>query len=148
MTRDDEGARRGLMEEVRMIGEWGRRGTMRQTRHFLVDFDDALTAADLAHWRVRAEEQYPRLPVPGDYAEQLDHLAPVTRDAAGRLVRDNSRPCVSSPPTGLRTWDWLPLARRSPTPAGGAICVDVRNPRSASPPGRVLAGHGLERAGP
>ncbi|NLD43545.1 MAG: hypothetical protein GX657_08630, partial [Chloroflexi bacterium] len=65
MTREDEGTRRGLMEEVRMIGEWGRRGAMRQTRHYLVDFHDALTATDLAHWRVRAKEDYPRLPVPG-----------------------------------------------------------------------------------
>ena len=130
MTRDDEGARRGLMEEVRMIGEWGRRGAMRQTRHYLVDFDDSLTAADLAHWRVRAEEQYPRLPVPGDYAEQLDHLAPVTRDAAGRLVRDNSRPACSILASYRlsRTWDWRHPLTQTITDAGGqlAICIDVR----------------------
>ncbi len=130
MTRDDEGARRGLLEEVRMIGEWGRRGQMRQTRHYLVDFGDALTAADLAHWRVRAEEDYPRLPIPGDYAEQRDHLAPVVRDAAGRLAQDNSRPtyAILASYQLSRTWDWRhPLAQTITDSQGQmAICIDVR----------------------
>src|SRR5687768_3851585 len=65
MNCDDEWARRGLLEEVRLIQEWASRGEMRKARHYLVDFNDSLTAGDLAHWRVSGEEAYPQLPIPG-----------------------------------------------------------------------------------
>ncbi|MCB0029297.1 MAG: hypothetical protein KDE28_15385, partial [Anaerolineales bacterium] len=81
----DEWARRGLMEEVRLIGDWASRGEMRKTRHYLVDFHDAVTDRDLAHWRVVSEEGYPQLPIPGDYAEYHDHMAPILRKNNGRL---------------------------------------------------------------
>jgi|GEM_PF-2674310 len=126
----EERARRGLMEEVRMIGEWGRRGTMRKTRHFLVDFDDALTAADLAYWRVLAEEGYPRLPVPGDYAEYRDHLAPVVQGARGARQTDNSRPyyAILASYQLSRSWDWRHPLAQTITGAEGqmVICIDVR----------------------
>jgi len=130
MSVEDEWARRGLMEEVRMIGEWASRGEMRRTRHFLVDFNDALTANDLAHWRVVAEEGYPQLPIPGDYAEYHDHMAPVVRQKDGRLSPDNSRYRygVLASYQLVRTWDWRhPLAQMI-TAADGpmVICIDIR----------------------
>ena len=88
MQVQDEWMRRGMMEEVRMIGEWARRGEMRRTRHFLLDFNDALTTSDLAHWRVLAEEGYPQLPIVGDYSESQDHMTQCCRKqmANGRLI--------------------------------------------------------------
>ncbi len=129
MSLNDDWARRGLMEEVRMIGEWASRGEMRRTRHFLVDFNDALTAGDLAHWRVVGEEGYPQLPIPGDYAEYHDHMAPVLKKN-GRLQIDNSRYryAVLASYQLTRTWDWRhPLAQMI-TAADGPmiICIDVR----------------------
>ncbi|MCC6607018.1 MAG: hypothetical protein IT327_27675 [Anaerolineae bacterium] len=129
MSIGDDWARRGLMEEVRMIGEWASRGEMRRTRHFLVDFNDALTAGDLAHWRVVGEEGYPQLPIPGDYAEYHDHMAPVLKKN-GRLQIDNSRYryAVLASYQLTRTWDWRhPLAQMI-TAADGPmiICIDVR----------------------
>ena len=125
----DDWARRGLMEEVRMIGEWASRGEMRRTRHFLVDFDDAVTAGDLSHWRVVGEEGYPQLPIPGDYAEHHDHMVPVLKKN-GRLQTDNSRYkyAVLASYQLTRTWDWRhPLAQMI-TAADGpmVICIDVR----------------------
>ena len=130
MSREDEASRRGLMEEVRMIGEWTRRGQMRKTRHYLVDFNDVLNTADLAHWRILAEEAYPQLPVPGDYAERHDHMAPVARQSDGRLQADNSRPhyAVLASYQMSRTWDWRhPLAQIITSAQGQmVICIDVR----------------------
>jgi hypothetical protein len=135
MNRPQEWARRGLMEEVRQISEWGRRGEMRKARHFLVDFQDTLTAADLAHWRVLAEEAYPQLPVTGVYAEQRDHLAPVLPDRDGArgtrgLQPDHSRPfyTVLSSYQLTRSWDWRRPLAQAITGADGqlVICVDIR----------------------
>ena len=85
-----ERARRGLMEEVRLLEEMAR-GEFLKTRHFLLDFDGVLGVADLAHWLVRAESGYPQLPISGLYAEAIDHMYPVLRDRDGRLQIDNSR---------------------------------------------------------
>lgn len=134
MSINDDWARRGLMEEVRMIGDWASRGEMRKTRHYLVDFSDAITANDLAHWRVVAagpgEDNYPQLPIPGDYAEYHDHMAPVLKKKDGRLQVDNSRyRCAVLASYQLtRTWDWRhPLAQMI-TAADGPmiICIDAR----------------------
>ena len=130
MGISDDWARRGLMEEVRMIGEWASRGEMRRTRHFLVDFNDALTAGDLAHWRVVGEEGYPQLPIPGDYAESHDHMAPVLKKKNGRLQVDNSRYryAVLASYQLTRTWDWRHPLAQTITAADGpmVICIDVR----------------------
>lgn len=135
----DEWARRGLMEEVRLIGNWASRGTMRKTRHYLVDFHDAVTAGDLAHWRIlvgnpgtdsQGEEAYPQLPIPGDYAEYHDHMAPVLRKKDGRLQGDNSRfrYAVLASYQLTRTWDWRHPLAQAITSADGpmVICIDVR----------------------
>ncbi|MCB8975799.1 MAG: hypothetical protein H6657_00020 [Ardenticatenaceae bacterium] len=123
-------ARRGLMEEVRLIGEWGSQGEMRKTRHFFVDFHDTLTAGDLSHWRVVAEEGYPQLPIPGEYAEYKDHMAPVIKRPNGRLQLDNSRYryAVLASYQLTRTWDWRhPLAQMITSADGPMIiCIDVR----------------------
>ena len=130
ISTQEEWARRGLMEEVRMISDWAHRGEMRKTRHYLVDFDDAITTSDLAHWRVVAEEGYPQLPIPGDYAEYHDHMAPVIKKKEGRLQPDNSRyrygMLVSYQLT--RTWDWRHPLAQIITAADGpmVICIDVR----------------------
>ena len=126
----DDWARRGLMEEVRMIGKWATQGEMQKTRHFLVDFDDAITTSDLSHWRAVGEAGYPQLPIPGDYAEQHDHMAPVLRKKNGRLQTDNSRYryAVLASYQLTRTWDWRhPLAQMI-TAADGpmVICIDIR----------------------
>ena len=130
MGISDDWARRGLMEEVRMIGEWASRGEMRRTRHFLVDFNDALTSNDLAHWRVVGEEGYPQLPIPGDYAEYHDHMAPVLQKKNGRLQVDNSRYryAVLASYQLTRTWDWRHPLAQTITAADGpmVICIDVR----------------------
>ena len=130
MGISDDWARRGLMEEVRMIGEWARRGEMRRTRHFLVDFNDAITSNDLAHWRVVGEEGYPQLPIPGDYAENHDHMAPVLKKKNGRLQVDNSRYryAVLASYQLTRTWDWRHPLAQTITAADGpmVICIDVR----------------------
>ncbi len=134
MGISDDWARRGLMEEVRMIGEWASRGEMRRTRHFLVDYDDTLTPGDLAHWRVVAdgpgEEGYPQLPIPGDYAEYHDHMAPVLKKKDGRLQVDNSRYryAVLASYQLTRTWDWRHPLAQTITAADGpmVICIDVR----------------------
>ena len=117
-----------------MIGEWASRGEMRRTRHFLVDFNDALTSNDLAHWRVVAagpgEEGYPQLPIPGDYAEYHDHMAPVLQKKNGRLQVDNSRYryAVLASYQLTRTWDWRHPLAQTITAADGpmVICIDVR----------------------
>lgn len=130
MGISDDWARRGLMEEVRMIGDWASRGEMRKTRHYLVDFNDAITSGDLAHWRVVGEEGYPQLPIPGDYAEYHDHMAPVLKKKDGRLQLDNSRYryAVLASYQLTRTWDWRhPLAQTITTADGPmVICIDVR----------------------
>lgn len=134
MTVGDEWARRGLMEEVRMIGQWASRGQMRRTRHFLVDFNDTLTAGDLAHWRVAAagpeEDNYPQLPIPGDYAEYDDHMVPVIRQKNGRLQTDNGRYryAILASYQLTRTWDWRHPLAQAITGADGplVICIDVR----------------------
>lgn len=130
MGISDDWARLGLMEEVRMIGEWASRGEMRRTRHFLVDFNDALTSNDLAHWRVVGEEGYPQLPIPGDYAEYHDHMAPVLQKKNGRLQVDNSRYryAVLASYQLTRTWDWRHPLAQTITAADGpmVICIDVR----------------------
>lgn len=130
MGISDDWARRGLMEEVRMIGEWASRGEMRRTRHFLVDFNDAITSNDLAHWRVVGEEGYPHLPIPGDYAENHDHMMPVLKKKNGRLQVDNSRYryAVLASYQLTRTWDWRHPLAQTITAADGpmVICIDVR----------------------
>jgi len=130
MGISDDWARRGLMEEVRMIGEWASRGEMRRTRHFLVDFNDALTSNDLAHWRVVGEEGYPQLPIPSDYAEYHDHMAPVLQKKNGRLQVDNSRYryAILASYQLTRTWDWRHPLAQTITAADGpmVICIDVR----------------------
>ena len=130
MGISDDWARRGLMEEVRMIGDWASRGEMRKTRHYLVDFNDAITTGDLAHWRVVGEEGYPQLPIPGDYAEYHDHMAPVLKKKDGRLQLDNSRYryAVLASYQLTRTWDWRHPLAQTITAADGpmVICIDVR----------------------
>ncbi|MBE2225570.1 MAG: hypothetical protein IAF02_28800, partial [Anaerolineae bacterium] len=130
MGISDDWARRGLMEEVRMIGGWASRGEMRKTRHYLVDFNDAITSGDLAHWRVVGEEGYPQLPIPGDYAEYHDHMAPVLKKKDGRLQLDNSRYryAVLASYQLTRTWDWRHPLAQTITAADGPmiICIDVR----------------------
>jgi hypothetical protein len=134
MSVSDDGARRGLMEEVRMISEWASRGEMRKTRHYLVDFNDAVTSNDLAHWRVVAagpgEDGYPRLPIPGDYAEYHDHMAPTLKKKNGRLQLDNSRYRYATLASYqlTRTWDWRHPLAQTITAADGpmVICIDVR----------------------
>ncbi|MCB8944069.1 MAG: hypothetical protein H6658_09970 [Ardenticatenaceae bacterium] len=130
MGISDEWSRRGLMEEVRMIGEWARRGEMRKTRHYLVDFNDAITAGDLAHWRVVGEEGYPQLPIPGDYAEYPDHMAPVIKKKNGRLQIDNGRYryAILASYQLTRTWDWRHPLAKTITAADGpmVIGIDVR----------------------
>ncbi len=138
MSIDDDWARRGLMEEVRMIGDWASRGEMRRTRHFLVDFNDALTGNDLAHWRVVGEESYPQLPIPGDYAEYHDHMAPVIKKKNGRFGNaqherfqiDNGRYryAILASYQLTRTWDWRHPLAQTITAADGpmVICIDVR----------------------
>ncbi|HID53374.1 MAG TPA: hypothetical protein EYP41_15250, partial [Anaerolineae bacterium] len=130
MGVNDDWARRGLMEEVRMIGEWASRGEMRKTRHYLVDFNDAITSNDLGHWRVVAEEGYPQLPIPGDYAEYHDHMAPALKKKNGRLQIDNSRYryAVLASYQLARTWDWRHPLAQTITAADGpmVICIDVR----------------------
>lgn len=130
LSLPDAWARRGLMEEVRLISDWARQGELRKTRHYLVDFADTLTPADLAHWRVVAEPDYPRLPIPGEYAEYPDHLVPVLRQGDGRLQPDHTRyRCGILASYQLnRTWDWRnPLAQAITTADGPlVICIDVR----------------------
>jgi hypothetical protein len=103
---------------------------MRKTRHYLVDFNDAITAGDLAHWRVVGEEGYPQLPIPGDYAEQHDHMMPVLKKKDGRLQPDNSRYryAVLASYQLTRTWDWRHPLAQTITAADGpmVICIDVR----------------------
>lgn len=130
MGTADEWARRGLMEEVRLISGWGQRGTMRKTRHYLIDFNDTMTARDLAHWRIMAEEAYPQLPIDGDYAEYHDHLAPVVRGKGGAWQRDNGRSyyAVLASYQLTRSWDWRhPLAQLVVGAEGAmVVCIDVR----------------------
>ena len=146
MSINDEWARRGLLEEVRLIGDWARRGQMRKTRHFLIDFNDTMTADNLAHWRVdavpgqgqnqpyglaagQADVGYPQLPIPGDYAEYHDHMVPVLRKN-GRLQADNSRYRygILASHQLVRTWDWRhPLAEMIVAADGPMIiCLDCR----------------------
>ena len=130
MSTHQEWARRGLMEEVRMIGEWARRGHMRKTRHYLVDFGDAITGSDLAHWRVQASAGYPHLPIAGSYAEYHDHMAPVLPRKKGSVQFDNSRYryAVLASYQLTRTWDWRHPLAQTITAADGpmVICIDVR----------------------
>ncbi|MCI0395757.1 MAG: hypothetical protein L0322_12555 [Chloroflexi bacterium] len=126
----DDWARRGLLEEVRLISEWAGRGEMRKARHYLLDFNDTLTAGDLAHWRVSGEEAYPQLPIPGDYAEYHDHMVPVLRKPGGRLQVDHSRYhyAVLASYQLTRTWDWRHPLAQVITAADGplVIGIDVR----------------------
>jgi hypothetical protein len=130
MHCDDEWARRGLLEEVRLIQEWASRGEMRKARHYLVDFNDSLTAGDLAHWRVSGQEAFPQLPIPGDYAEYPDHMAPVIRKAGGQLQPDHSRYhyAILASYQLTRTWDWRHPLAQVITAADGplVIGIDVR----------------------
>lgn len=130
MSLPDDWARRGLMEEVRLISQWATRGQMRKTRHYLVDFNDAITANDLIHWRVAGQEGYPHLPIPGDYAEYEDHLVPVRRQKDGCLQVDNSRYryAVLGSYQLTRTWDWRHPLGQLLTAADGplVVCIDVR----------------------
>jgi hypothetical protein len=130
MSINAEWARRGLMEEVRMMVELAGRGEIRKTRHYLVDFHDAFSVSDLAHWRVVSEQDYPQLPIPGDYAEHLDHMAPVLQKDKGRLQIDNSRYryAVLASYQLTRSWDWRHPLAQAITSADGpmVICIDVR----------------------
>ncbi|MBX3055890.1 MAG: hypothetical protein KF770_05395 [Anaerolineae bacterium] len=100
------------------------------TSHYLVDFNDAITANDLAHWRIVGEEGYPQLPIPGDYAESHDHMAPVLKKKDGRFQIDNSRYryAVLASYQLTRTWDWRHPLAQTITAADGPmiICIDVR----------------------
>lgn len=130
MSRSEERARRGLMEEVRLL-EAIARADFLKTRHFLIDFGDTISAADLAHWLVRAQPGYPQLPISGEYAEAADHMFPVLRSPqTGRLQVDNSRYRygILSSYRLARTWDWQkPLADIIANARGPLIiCVDVR----------------------
>lgn len=123
-------ARRGLMEEVRMISDWARHGQMRKTRHYLVDFGDAITERDLTHWRIQADPGYPQLPIPGSYAEYHDHMAPVLLGKKGRRQADNSRYRygILASYQLTRTWDWRHPLAQIITGADGplVICIDIR----------------------
>jgi hypothetical protein len=130
MRVPDAWARQGLMQEVRLISDWAGRGQMRKTRHYLIDFNDAVTAGDLAHWRIHSREGYPRLPIPGQYAEYQDHMAPVIQKQDGRLQIDNSRYRygIMASYQLSRTWDWRRPLAQTITAADGStvICIDVR----------------------
>ena len=130
MNCDEQWARRGLLEEVRLISGWEKQGAMRQTHHYLLDFNDALSVRDLAHWRIHGEEAHPHLPVSGDYAELHDHLAPMLPTKDGGWQADNSRPhyALLASYQLTRTWDWRhPLAQNIMGADGQmVICIDVR----------------------
>lgn len=129
VSREDEGQRRGLMEEVRMINQWASRGEMRHITHYLVDFADTLTPSDLGHWRIEASEATPRLPILGDYAEQTDQMVPVLPDK-GQWREDHSRYryAILASHQLTRTWDWRqPLAQLLTTADGPLVVgVDIR----------------------
>ncbi len=130
MSRTDDWSRRGLMEEVRLIGEWASRGEMRKTRHYLVDFQDTIHVGDLSYWRITGEESYPRLPIPGDYAENHDHMAPVLLKRGGKWQIDNGRYhyAILASYQLTRTWDWRHPLAQTITAADGpmVICLDIR----------------------
>jgi Cdc6-like AAA superfamily ATPase len=130
MSRREQWERRGLIQEAQMIAELGKSGDMRKARHYLIDFNDSITARDLGNWWVLAEPEYPLLPIPGDYAERPDHMLPVIKDKSGRWVTDHGRykyGAISSYQLS-RNWDWRhPLADVIAQADGPmVICVDVR----------------------
>ncbi|HFQ94098.1 MAG TPA: hypothetical protein ENK32_08820, partial [Anaerolineae bacterium] len=124
LTPDESGAWRALFI-LPGRGEWASRGEMRKTRHYLVDFNDAITGNDLAHWRVVGEEGYPQLPIPGDYAEYHDHMAPVIKKKNGRIQIGNSRRryAVLASYQLTRTWDWRHPLAQTITAADGPMVI-------------------------
>jgi hypothetical protein len=76
MSRPQDWERQGLMEEVRIIGTLTGENFLK-TRHYLTDFNDTITAADLAYWHVAAGDEFPELPIAGKYREHGDYLEPV-----------------------------------------------------------------------
>ena len=130
MSRPEQWERRGLLQEAQMIAELGRSGDMRKARHFLIDFNDAVTVGDLGNWRIHAEPNYPMLPIPGDYAERSDYMLPVIKNRSGRWIIDHSRYKygILSSYQLSRSWDWRhPLAQVIAQADGPLIiCVDVR----------------------
>jgi hypothetical protein len=131
MSRHDDLTRRGLLEEVRLISGWDREGGMRHTQHYLLDFNDTLTANDLAHWRVQSKPAFPQLPITGDYAEYTDHMAPVLPKGRGsRWQIDHSRYRygILASYQLTRTWDWRhPLAQLvTGVDLPFMLCIDIR----------------------
>lgn len=130
MSRPETWERRGLLEEVAMIQEYGSSGDLRRTRHYLVDFSDSIHVHDLGHWRISARSSYPTLPIPGEYAERIDHLLPVTKTRTGRYTIDHSRyKCVVLTSYQLtRTWDWRHPLMQTISDAKGpiVICIDIQ----------------------
>ena len=129
MQQTEPWARQGLLQEARLIADLAHQGDMRRARHYFIDYSDSLTAADLSNWRVFAENEYPPLPIPGDYAERPDHMVPITLKGNRQAV-DNSRYKygILSSFQLSRTWDWRhPLAQTIADADGPmVICVDVR----------------------
>ena len=130
LNQPDDVLRRGLLEEVRQISQWGTQGEMRHIQHYLLDFHDAVSAPDLAHWRLTAEETPLSLPIVGQYAEYPDHLSPILSGRNGSLRPDHSRPhyAILASHKLSRTWDWRhPLAQILTANDGQVlICIDVR----------------------
>lgn len=127
----DEWRRRGLMEEARLIDQVSSGEQMRQARHFFIDFDDTISASDLAYWRVRATSQNKLgLPIDGDYSETPDYMAPILDGANGKTEVDNTRykyAIIAS--YALRGgWDWHhPLVQFIMDATGPMIlCIDAR----------------------
>lgn len=128
MGREEEWERRGLLQEVRMIGDLSK-AELRKARHYFLDFENTISAGELNHWRVTAQPAVPQLPT-GDYAEFTDHLAPVLRKEKGGYDSDHSRPyCTVIASYQLsRSWDWKYPFVQTVTDASGPmmICLDAR----------------------
>ncbi|MBK8989479.1 MAG: hypothetical protein IPM39_26055 [Chloroflexi bacterium] len=150
MSRSDERARRGLLEEVRLLEEIAQADFLK-CRHYLIDYANVLSPADLTHWLVRAEPGYPQLPISGEYAETIDHMVPVLRDrGTGRLQVDNSRYRygVIASYQLTRTWDWQRPLGDIITSASGPliICVDARKVHPERVSGATNFWEGMRRS--
>ncbi|MBK8989717.1 MAG: hypothetical protein IPM39_27275 [Chloroflexi bacterium] len=150
MSRSDERARRGLLEEVRLLEEIAQADFLK-CRHYLIDYANVLSPADLTHWLVRAEPGYPQLPISGEYAEAIDHMVPVLRDrGTGRLQVDNSRYRygVIASYQLTRTWDWQRPLGDIITSASGPliICVDARKVHTERVSGATNFWEGMRRS--
>lgn len=129
MSRPENWERIGLLQEVRMIEDLASSGDMRKARHYLIDYGDTISAHDLYHWRLAAEEDYPHLPIPGEYSERINYMLPIIRKN-GRVAVDHSRYKfgILASYQLMRTWDWRhPMAQLIASADGPMIIVvDIR----------------------